>query len=288
MNKHLPIAAGALLIASTAVMAQTQLTLGTPVQGALAAGDQQLPTGEYYDEYQFQGEAGQSVSIRMDSSEFDTYIIYMDPNGANQQDNDDFAGGSGTNAGLDITLQTSGLHRVGATSYTSGTTGNYTIAVYAQGQAPAAAPAATPAMPTMPTMPTTPPMPAMPTAPTSAMTVPSTVVPVGAVATGAPVNGQLGQGDASLGSGEFIDVYTIPVTAGQTLNIQLSSPAGQGNFDTYLIYRDPSGQQQDNDDVGGGNLNSALTVTASQAGTAQIGVTSFQPGTSGNYVLSVN
>lgn len=278
MMKNLTLAAGALIITSSAAMAQSQLTIGTPAQGSLAAGDSQLPTGEYYDEYAFQGEAGQSVSIRMDSTEFDTYLIYMDPNGANQSDNDDL---NGTNAGLDVTLQSSGLHRVGATSYAPGTTGNYTIGVYQAGQAPA------PAASTVPTMPSMPAMPSLPIA--GSMAIPPTVAPVGVVAVGTPVTGQLAQGDAALATGQLVDVYTIDVTAGQTLNIQLNSPAGPATFDTLVIYQDPSGAQQENDDVmPGQNLNSALTVTAQQAGTARIGVTSFAPSTVGDYTLTVN
>ncbi|HJL46195.1 MAG TPA: caspase family protein, partial [Polyangiaceae bacterium LLY-WYZ-15_(1-7)] len=60
-------------------------------------------------------------------------------------------------------------------------------------------------------------------------------------------------------------------------------------FDTYLILREPSGEQQDNDDApGGGTTNSRIDLVAQQAGAYQVTVTSYRPGEQGPYQLVVS
>jgi hypothetical protein len=323
MTRSLPRLAGALLILSAAIVpaqpqppapaapaappkAATPIEVGQTVSGSLGPGDGQLPDGEYYDQYVFQGQSGQTYSIRMNSDAFDTYLILIDPSGV-QHDNDDLQ--DGTNAGIDLTLTSSGQCQIGATSYSAGETGDYTLTV-TQGTAPAEAPMAPPApsappaappapgtMPTPPpsampgtTMPPAPqPAPAMPAAPPAPGTAPeAAAMPAGpmasggTIAVGQTVTGQLMAGDQTLPTGEYCDTYAIDVTPGQVLHIRVSSP----DFDTFLIYKEPNGQQQENDDLGD-NLDSGLDVTAAEAGTAQIGVTSFASGATGTYTLSV-
>src|SRR5258705_11676033 len=66
---------------------------GTPTvyRGALASGDAQLSTGEYYDTYEFQGRAGQSAVFDLTTSAFDPYIMVVAPSGE-KKENDDFNG----------------------------------------------------------------------------------------------------------------------------------------------------------------------------------------------------
>src|SRR5258705_9433517 len=74
--------------ASGALVAQ-----GTPTvyRGALASGDAQLSTGEYYDTYEFQGRAGQRAVFDLTTSAFDPYIMVVAPSGE-KKENDDFNG----------------------------------------------------------------------------------------------------------------------------------------------------------------------------------------------------
>jgi serine/threonine-protein kinase len=95
--------------------------------GSLRRGDEQLQTGEYADSYFFQWTAGTTVVIQMDSTDFDTYLILKAPSGA-QQDNDDREPGN-LNAGITATLNETGRWQVMATSFSSGTTGDYTVTV---------------------------------------------------------------------------------------------------------------------------------------------------------------
>ncbi|NEP19923.1 MAG: trypsin-like serine protease, partial [Leptolyngbya sp. SIO4C1] len=60
--------------------------------GQLTASDPQLSDGSRYDEHRFQGEAGQQVTIRLSSPEFDTYLLLIDESGNRLAENDDVAG----------------------------------------------------------------------------------------------------------------------------------------------------------------------------------------------------
>ena len=98
---------------------------GLNAAGTLAAGDKTLNSGEYVDNYVFFGNAGQSVTIDMRSSEFDPYLILFRPD-KSQEDNDDY-NGDHAHSRIVTTLPAAGMYRVSATSYTSGETGAYTL-----------------------------------------------------------------------------------------------------------------------------------------------------------------
>ena len=102
------------------------INMGQAANGVLAPGDQQLPTGEFFDSYQFNVAAGQTVHLRLDSSQFDAYLIFTDPS-QQQRENDDM---TGTNAGLDAYCGGGGTARVIVTSYQAGEQGAYTLQVY--------------------------------------------------------------------------------------------------------------------------------------------------------------
>ena len=97
-------------------------------------------------------------------------------------------------------------------------------------------------------------------------------------------SGTLAAGDSTLNSGEFVDRHNFQFTAGQRYAIDARS----GQFDTYLIIKPPTGAQIDNDDrnqAAGTDAGYDLDVT--QTGTWQVLVTSFRPGETGSYTLSV-
>ena len=63
-------------------------------------------------------------------------------------------------------------------------------------------------------------------------------------------NGELESGDETLTSGEFVDTYEFEGSPGQHVAIDLRSSA----FDTYLILKDPAGEQTENDDADDGGV----------------------------------
>lgn len=104
------------------------ITVRVDHTGKLEAGDEKLTSGEYVDEYQFQGAPGQHVSIDLRSTTFDTYLIVRDPNGE-QKENDDADDGTVGHSNLEIDLTESGTHRVLVTSYDTGETGTYVLTI---------------------------------------------------------------------------------------------------------------------------------------------------------------
>jgi hypothetical protein len=106
---------------------------GTPTvyRGALAAGDAQLSTGEYYDTYEFQGRAGQRAVFDLTSAAFDPYLMVVAPSG-DKKENDDF-NGSNSRSRLEIALEETGTYRVIVTSYQKGEGGAYELRIDAAG-----------------------------------------------------------------------------------------------------------------------------------------------------------
>lgn len=84
--------------------------------------------GSYYREHSFYGTSGQTVTIAMESNEFDTYLILLGPNGELIDQNDDAAPGN-LNSRLTVTLPRTGSYTIYANSYDSSGRGRYTLTV---------------------------------------------------------------------------------------------------------------------------------------------------------------
>lgn len=111
--------------AATATTPATSATAGEAVRGALASGDTQLESGEFVDRYSMNFTPGEAVQLRLNSSDFDTYLIARTPAGE-QLDNDDLVSGN-LNSGLDIAAAEPGVYTVMVTSYEPGQTGSYEL-----------------------------------------------------------------------------------------------------------------------------------------------------------------
>jgi len=100
---------------------------------------------------------------------------------------------------------------------------------------------------------------------------------------GEQTQGELAKGDDQLESGEFIDVYEVQGRAGQSLSVTMRSD----DFDAYLMVTGPGDFQEDNDDSGDDGTNSRLDVRLPVDGTYRVTATSYQPGESGRYAISL-
>jgi predicted Zn-dependent protease len=106
--------------------------------GTLERGDAQLPDdGSLYDVYTFEGRANQSVSIRLESGDFDVYLILLDPDDRKVAENDD-ASRDDSNASLTATLPKNGTYKIIVNSYDARGRGRYTLAVSDATAAPTA------------------------------------------------------------------------------------------------------------------------------------------------------
>jgi len=227
------------------------IRLGQTVNGALSANDPTRSSGQYADAYTFEGQQGQTVEVRLSSSAYDPFLAISGP-GAFQAENDDDMESSEPlrNSRLVVTLPQTGTYRIQATSFATGSTGDYRLSV-SQGAATSAAQA----------------------------------VSGQVLAFGQAAQGRLQQGDGQLRSGEFTDAFRFLGQAGQRVAIELTST----EFDTYIILRKPDGTQQDNDDDERGNngTNSRIELTLEETGEYHVHATSFQPGESGSYRIIV-
>ncbi|NJO41469.1 MAG: trypsin-like serine protease [Cyanobacteria bacterium CRU_2_1] len=98
-------------------------------EGMLGPNSQVLESdGSLYEEYTFEGDAGQTVTISMESGDFDTYLILLGPDEQVVGQNDD-ASPSTLNSLLIVTLPATGTYRIIANSYDRSGQGAYTLVV---------------------------------------------------------------------------------------------------------------------------------------------------------------
>ncbi|NEQ97644.1 MAG: tetratricopeptide repeat protein, partial [Cyanothece sp. SIO2G6] len=104
---------GTLMLENRSALAQASPLL--QVEGMIEDGDRVLPDSSpevTYDEYTFEGQAGQVVSIVMESLEFDTYLQLRSPSGEVIAQNDNYRGFLFRNSGVVINLPENGTYTV--------------------------------------------------------------------------------------------------------------------------------------------------------------------------------
>ncbi len=219
----------------------------------LQTGDAQFDSGEFYDVYDYDFEAGEHITLALSSSQFDPYLLVVSPSGQ-RQENDDYAGQSHLSR-LDFDVAETGTWKVYVSSYEQGESGAYQLVVgHHQAGQPVAAPVAQPAAPQASTA--------------AAATV---------------YNGSLQVGDSTLNTGEYADLYNINLSVGQQVVLNLSS----NSFNTYLGIQSPSGVVTELDELANQPFQSRISIVANEAGTWTVFVTSMQVGEQGNYSLSI-
>jgi len=113
-------------------LSQTGTSTGSPLlqtEGTLETGDTVLSDdGSLYDVHTFEGRAGQTVIISLESTQFDTYLLLLSPRGDVIAQNDDVSQGN-LNSAIAITLPETGTYQVIANSYDSTGRGNYRLTV---------------------------------------------------------------------------------------------------------------------------------------------------------------
>lgn len=241
------LAFGFMAAAAPAAHAQQAISLGQNAQGTLAPGDSQLSQGEYADTYAFQGRAGQTFTVRMNSSAFDSYLIITGPNGFAQQNDDEAS--PNTDAGLTVTLPRDGVYTIVATSLYGKETGAYVLQVIGGGAAQQSAESAG-----------------------------------GAIAIGQSVRARLENGDQQLSSGEFADAFTVSGQSGQTLIFEMTSTEFDPYL---IVRGPGGLSEDNDDNGDQGSRDSRVRVTLPASGEITIRPTSYSAGETGAYTLSV-
>jgi hypothetical protein len=97
--------------------------------GILQEGDKTIPNdGSFYDSFPLEGSAGDSFTIILESSEFDTFLAIMDEDGNIIEQNDDISE-EDSNSRLEITLPGNGTYSIIVNAYDKGGKGNYVLKV---------------------------------------------------------------------------------------------------------------------------------------------------------------
>lgn len=95
---------------------------------ALAEGDAQLQTGEFFDAYRVSMAAGERRRVEVAADHFDAYLIVEGPDGA-RAENDDCVAGDASRSCVVVAPDVSGDWRVIVTSVQPGETGAYELTV---------------------------------------------------------------------------------------------------------------------------------------------------------------
>lgn len=226
-----------------------QLSAGQSVSGALDTSDRILTDDSYFDLYEYRGQAGETITVTLRSSDFDTFLQGGPPAGDQvdvQETDDDGAGG--TDSRITATLGSSGVYQIRANSLSAGETGSYTISLESSASA--------------------------------------TGGNGNALRAGQTVTGRLETSDAQLVDDSYFDAYTYSGNAGDRILVTMTSTdfdtflswgRGAGNsFSADLT-----------DDDGAGNTNSQIEVTLDQNGEYVIRANSYGGGETGAYTLSI-
>ena len=95
------------------------------VNGILDGDSDTFEDGSYFNSHTFVGKAGETITIEVSSSEFDSYLIVLDPEEKKIVENND--GGEGNQAKVTLTLPASGTYTVIVNSYKQEERGSYQL-----------------------------------------------------------------------------------------------------------------------------------------------------------------
>lgn len=99
-------------------------------EGALVEGGETLRDGSLFNQYFFEGRAGQTIGITLESIEFDTFLILRDANGNEIARNDDIDGNAGNfHSFISITLPEDGTYEIWANGLDNTSRGKYRLIV---------------------------------------------------------------------------------------------------------------------------------------------------------------
>jgi S1-C subfamily serine protease len=226
---------------------------GGELTESLGSGDEVLSDGSLFKIYQFQGRAGQRVTIEMRSTDIDPYMVLFDPAGDKIAEDDDSAGKK--DARIDATLPANGTYTLYANSYEVGESGKFklTARTNASNQSNQS---------NQPNL--------------TAFNNRSGIL--------LQRNGRLGTGSRVLAKdGSLFETFSFSGVAGQVVKITLSS----GDFHPYLAVFSPDRKLLNENNGLPDRKNAALTVQLPQTGTYQVIANAYDRRGRGSYSLIV-
>jgi hypothetical protein len=223
---------------------------GESRSGRLSARDRVLADGSHFQDWIYEGRAGESIRLDMRSAEFDAYLQLRDATGSEVLARDD-DGGSGTNARIEITLPTTGRYLIRANSFSADDIGAYTLSVTPIDR------------------------------PTAGNGSASRVITAGETRTG-----RLTSSSQELADGSFYDGWYYDGRAGERIRIEMRS----SDFDSYLSFGTATNGHFESlatNDDGAGGLDARIDITLPHTGRYLIRANTLRGGATGEYRLSV-
>lgn len=217
-------------------------------EGTLAKGDLVLSGGELADKFPLQAVPGTLIVLDLTSSKFDPYIALRAPSGATVF-NDDYEG-SASRSRVEHVAEEAGEYSIFVTSYKADMTGEYRLSIETS---------------------------------TDASRGDESEQDLISIAAGETQHGNLAEGDLTLDSGEFADIYAFEGRSGQTIAVEMKA----SQLDTYLLIITPDGESVQNDDFEGNSHRSRIELPLEQDGRYRIVATSYAAAQTGNYTVSV-
>lgn len=247
--------AAAVTVEATAEPASNTLAIGDSVNGALT---NDAPAVEY----DFEGRAGQTITITLASTEFDAYLLLKDAGGDRLAADDDGAGGTDARISA-FSLPADGRYTIIAGSYTNAETGAFTLTLDAASVRQTPVPTEAAFTPTIPVT----------EAPV--LTAEPTEQAGNALTLGQTITGEL--------DGDTPAAFTFAGRAGQLVTVRLASE----DFDAYLRLLNEAGAELAADDDSGGSLNAQIALFSLPAnGTYTLSAESFS-GEGGAFTLTI-
>ncbi|WP_346292835.1 PPC domain-containing protein [Sphaerothrix gracilis] len=100
------------------------------VRGMLQNGDATLGDNSLFDKYMIECRSGQTLTITLESGDFDAYLMVYDTQGQRIAQNDDISPDN-RNASVTVTVPEDGLYRIVANAYNDLGNGQYKLSVMA-------------------------------------------------------------------------------------------------------------------------------------------------------------
>ena len=224
------------------------ISMGQTVNGALSDKSPQESDGTFYEQYTFNGQAGQTVQITQKSSDFDSYLNFGRLTGSSFESlktDDDGAGGNDSR--ITFTLPSTGTYAIHANSL-SRASGSFTLTLEAG----------------------TPPAP----------------VRSQSISIGQTVSGTLDSNDAKDTDDTYFDQYVFRGRAGQSVTITMKSSAFDSYLHFGRVDGGSFDELKADDDSAGGN-DSQITFTLTADGEYAIRANSLNAGAAGPYTLTL-
>lgn len=110
-----------------ALRAEGELSMGDVGSGFLSSSSASIQDNRPVQKWTFQGNAGDRVTIGVQSDDYDSYLYFFGPGMSEVQTDDD--GGAGYNSEITVTLAADGTFTIGAAALSSGSSGSYTVSI---------------------------------------------------------------------------------------------------------------------------------------------------------------